>query len=85
MLDIIGKSTKRRIIIDDKAEWLFLCGRDIFGKSIVRADVKEGFAIIQNKAGETLGFGKITDDISKKNKAVIKNKLDRGDFLRRER
>ena len=85
LLDILGKNTTRKIVIDDNAEWLFVCGRDVFGKSILKADVQKGFVIVQNKAGDTLGFGQIIDDLSKMNKAVLKNKLDRGDFLRRER
>ena len=84
LLDILGKKTKRKIVIDDNAEWLFLCGRDVFGRSILKADVQTGFVIVQNKTGDTLGFGRITDDLLKKNKAVVDNKLDRGDFLRRE-
>jgi ribosome biogenesis protein Nip4 len=85
LLEIISKTSDRKIFVDDKAEWLFLCGRDIFGKSITKANVKRGLVLVQNKRDENLGFAKITGDITKKDLVVVTNILDRGDFLRRER
>jgi ribosome biogenesis protein Nip4 len=84
LLDTLGHASHRWVMVDDKAEWLFLCGRDVFAKSVVKANVKSGIVLVSNKRGEVLGYGKITGDMSKKDKVYVKNFLDRGDFLRRE-
>ncbi len=83
LLDLLGKMSEKKVVIDDKAEWLFLCGRDIFGKSIVKANVKTGPALITNKRDEVLGTGNVLN-LKNKNKTAIKNIIDRGDLLRRE-
>jgi len=85
LLDILSKKTKRKVFVGKKTEWLFLCGRDVFGRGIVKANAKEGLVLVQNERDENLGYGKITGDLSKKDKVVIKNLFDRGSFLRREK
>lgn len=84
LLDLLGRATDRWVTIDSKAEWLFLCGRDVFAKSVVKANVKSGVVLVASKEKEVLGYGKITGDLSKPDKVYIKNILDKGDFLRRE-
>ena len=84
LLDIIGKSSERWVIVDDNAEWLFLCGRDVFAKSVVDANVNRGIALVLNGKKEVLGYGKITGNILDKENVFVKNILDKGDFLRRE-
>ncbi len=76
-LDIISKSTDKKAIINEKAEWMFLCRRDVLAKSVIKIH-EEGEVLVLNLLGEVLGIG-LT-----KGKG-IKNVLDRGDFLRRER
>ena len=71
-------------MVDDKAEWLFLCGRDVFAKSVVKANVKSGRVIVCNKGKEVLGYGNIVGELGRKDKVFVKNLLDKGDFLRRE-
>jgi ribosome biogenesis protein Nip4 len=71
-------------MVDDKAEWLFLCGRDVFGKSVVKANVNSGIALVVNSKKEVLGYGKITGELKNKERVFVKNILDRGDYLRRE-
>lgn len=80
LLDWLGERTKRIVEVDKKAAWLFLCGRDIFGESITKRNVDTGEVIIKNEGGEVLGLGSFTG-----RKVAIKNMLDKGDFLRRER
>jgi ribosome biogenesis protein Nip4 len=91
LLSIVSKNFANKVVVDKRAAWLFICGRDIFRKSILRI---EGFykkgnrTLILNNFGDCLGFGKIIFDLdrkSKKNEIVIKNILDIGDFLRREK
>ena len=36
LLTILAKKEANRIVVDRKAAWLFICGRDILAKSIVR-------------------------------------------------
>ena len=66
-----------KVVIDSKAEWLFLCGRDITFNHIVKKDEIKSIFLVQNEKEEILGLGKMKDNF-------IANVLDRGDFLRRE-
>lgn len=84
LLDSIGRATDQWVMVDDKAEWLFLCGRDVFASSVVKANVKRGLVLVANRNREVLGYGKIVGGLEKKDKVYIKNFLDKGDFLRRE-
>jgi ribosome biogenesis protein Nip4 len=85
LLDWLSKNSDRKVYLNKKSAWLFICGRDVFGKGIEKANVKEGLVLVQNEADENLGYGRIVADLSLKDKMVIKNLLDKGDFLRRER
>lgn len=79
LLEILSKKTKNKVFINEKAEWLFLCGRDVFTKSVVKDESTEDVFLVQNEKDENLGLGKKTRT------GMIKNIIDRGDFLRRER
>ena len=81
LLDLLAKHSDKKVFIDDKAEWLFLCGKDIFDESVTKCDVRSGLVLVQNKNDENLGYGKIV----RKGKVFVQNFIDRGDFLRRER
>jgi ribosome biogenesis protein Nip4 len=80
-----------RIVVDKKAEWLFICGRDIFRKSVVQVygKIRCGcHVLVVNGLGECLGFGRVLagfEQQSGKDGVAVANVLDRGDFLRRER
>jgi ribosome biogenesis protein Nip4 len=90
LLSMIADHKANKLVVDKKTAWLFICGRDIFKKGILRGgNLKEGdYALIMNQQDECLGFGKIMhnirDELDKKEVAV-KNVLDIGDFLRREK
>src|SRR3972149_213971 len=51
LLDMISKNSDKKIFVGKKTEWLFLCGRDIFGKGIIKANVsKQGeLILVQNE------------------------------------
>jgi ribosome biogenesis protein Nip4 len=89
LLSMIAEQAKNRIVVDDKAAWLFVCGRDIFREGVVEAygsKNRGAYTLVFNRHGECLGFGKIIKDLDKaKSGVVVKNVLDVGDFLRRER
>ncbi len=84
LLQLISKKSGRKVFLNKKGAWLFVCGRDIFGSSVVKANVEEGVVLVQNEFDENLGYGKIVAKFSEKNRVVLQNILDAGDFLRRE-
>ena len=91
LLGMLAKIGANRIILDRKAAWLFICGRDILGKSIVRVQgpgKKNTNTLVLNEFGECLGFGRIVENLSGEegnNQIAVRNVSDVGDFLRRER
>lgn len=90
LLEMIAKTKANKIIIDKKTAWLFICGRDVFRKGILNGnDVKKGnFTLILNENNECLGFGKLIMNlrgVPDSKEVAIKNILDLGDFLRREK
>ena len=84
LIDILSKKSDRKLVVDDKGEFLFICGRDLMGQSIKKSNVKEGLVLVQNVYDENLGYGRIIGELNQKDTIVVKNLLDRGDFLRRE-
>jgi ribosome biogenesis protein Nip4 len=89
---IAERKEANKIFVDNKTEWLFICGRDIFKQGVtkVAGSKKKGdLALVLNQRGECLGFGKMlfTIDADEKNnrKVIVKNIADIGDFLRREK
>ena len=89
LLSMIAEQAKNKVVVDDKAAWLFICGRDIFKEGLVKvygSKNRGAYTLVFNRRGECLGFGKIIKNLDKaKSGVVIKNVLDVGDFLRRER
>jgi ribosome biogenesis protein Nip4 len=89
LLRMIAEADANKIIVDERTEWLFTCGRDIFRKGIIRVkgSMKQGnHVLVLNQHGECLGYGKIVRGLnSGANEVVVENILDVGDFLRRER
>jgi ribosome biogenesis protein Nip4 len=89
LLAMIAKKGANEVIVDGKTEWLFICGRDIFKRGITRVagSAKKGsYTLVLNSHGECLGFGEILCNLSEARRdVVVKNDLDIGDFLRREK
>lgn len=91
LLSMLAKKDANRIVVERKAAWLFICGRDIIAKSIVRVfgpAKRHSNVLVLNEFGECLGFGRIIGNLSDSgmnNEVVIRNVSDVGDFLRRER
>lgn len=78
LLEKISKLSENKIFINDKAEWLFLCGRDVFLDNVVEDNSSNKLFLVQNCRDENLGLG------MKKGNLIL-NIIDRGDFLRREK
>ncbi len=91
LLEMLAKQEANRVVIDSKAAWLFICGRDILGKSVQRfygSGKGNTNVLVLNEFAECLGFGRIVANLSSsstKNEIAVKNVSDIGDFLRRER
>jgi ribosome biogenesis protein Nip4 len=89
LLAMIADKRANKVIVDEKTEWLFICGRDVFKRGIIRVigSMKKGsYTLILNSYSECLGFGQALSDLHEaKEGAVVKNILDIGDFLRREK
>ncbi len=91
LLEMLAKKEAQRIVVEKKAAWLFICGRDILGKSIVRlygAGKIGTNTLVLNEFGECLGFGRIVGKLSGSagiDEIAVRNVSDVGDFLRRER
>jgi ribosome biogenesis protein Nip4 len=90
LLTMIAETKANKLAVDKKTAWLFICGRDIFKKGIIEGDkLKKGdYTLILNEHNECLGFGKTTCNLRGEidaNKVAVKNILDIGDFLRREK
>lgn len=91
LLSMLAKKDSSRIVVDRKTAWLFICGRDILAKGILRvfgSGKKHTNVLVLNEFGECLGFGRIVGNLTDKSKIdelAVRNVSDVGDFLRRER
>jgi len=91
LLTMMARGRARKIVVDRKTEWLFICGRDIFKRGILRTtdSMRKGdYTLVVNQHGECLGFGRLlcnVDEEVDRQKVIVRNISDVGDFLRRER
>jgi len=91
LLTMMAEGKANKIFVDEKTAWLFICGRDVFKRGILKTSgskKKGDYTLILNEHDECLGFGKILrnmDEQMDKNRVIVKNISDIGDFLRRER
>jgi NOL1/NOP2/fmu family ribosome biogenesis protein len=62
LLSMLAKKDATRIVIDKKAAWLFICGRDIFSKGIVKtcgACRKDTNALVLTSLGSVWGLAEL--------------------------
>ena len=89
LLNMLVDVAANKVVVNQKAAWLFICGRDVFPRGVVKVmgSKRKGDAtLVLNELGECLGFGKIMEGFSVSDVEVaVQNVLDVGDFLRRER
>ncbi len=79
LIDLLSTKSNKKIVVNNKAEWLFLCGRDVFKQSIISGSLKTGKEyFVTNSKNENLGLGKFDGK-------VVKNLIDKGQYLRIER
>lgn len=82
------KDSPRKVTITPEAEWLFICGRDVFEKNISlfspttpKLQDQSGLFVIENNLHEALGIAQLQKTSQG---LLLKNMLDIGNFLRRE-
>lgn len=91
LFNMLAKKGAHRIIVDKKTAWLFICGRDIMVRGILKvfgSGKRHTNVLVFNEFGDCLGFGRIVgnlNDRSRPDELAVKNVSDVGDFLRRER
>ncbi len=91
LLAMIAKNKEaNKVTVDERSEWLFIVGRDLFKRGILKAtgSKKRGaYTLVVNKHEECLGFGRILVSLDEngKKQVAVRNISDIGDFLRRER
>ena len=92
LLAMIAKRKEaNKVMVNERSEWLFIVGRDLFKRGILKASgsqKKGAYTLIVNQQGESLGFGRIMhslDEKEKKQEVAVRNISDIGDFLRREK
>jgi ribosome biogenesis protein Nip4 len=89
LLSMLERVAANKTFVDAKTAWLFICGRDIFREGILRAhgsQRKGDLTLVMNEHGECLGFGNIISRMDETGgKVAVRNVLDVGDFLRREK
>jgi len=89
LIRMIAESQANKTVVDERTEWLFICGRDIFKRGITKvigSKKKGDLTLILNRHGECLGFGEISHNLDEEREGLaIENILDIGDFLRREK
>ena len=89
LLSMLAKQDAHRVVVDQKSAWLFICGRDVLGKGVVKTmgSAKRGAAtLVLNEFGECLGFGTIVNSLEDaRDQVFVRHVVDVGDFLRREK
>ena len=87
---IAKKKEANKVTVDERSEWLFIVGRDLFKRGILKATgskKKGAYILVVNRHEECLGFGRTLHSLDEngKKQVAVRNISDIGDFLRRER
>ncbi|MBN1792959.1 hypothetical protein JW826_04730 [Candidatus Woesearchaeota archaeon] len=85
LLDLIARYTDRIAVADSKGEIMFLYHNSITADNLLtqKQEPESGLLLVENERGEVLGYGEAKKD--RQGKKIIKNILDRSDFLKREK
>jgi len=87
LIEQLGKIAEKKVFVSEKGEWLFVCGRNLWGGNITKTEgeLKKGdLAFVFNRHGECLGYGVVVAEKLAK-KAFLDRVFDIGDLIRRER
>jgi ribosome biogenesis protein Nip4 len=83
LIDMVSRfpdTQSKKIFVNKKAEWMFLCGRNVLSESIAKNpnNLSEGLVLVQNENDENLGYGLF----KKEDTLIIKHIMDKGRYLR---
>ena len=84
LLKLISEKTNKKIQLNKKGAWLFICGRDIMKESIMKLPTNKGKIIVCDEKENVLGIAQLKKHTDSNN-IIAKNIFDIGDFLRREK
>lgn len=89
-LSILSRNKANKVFLNNRASWQFICGKDICFNGILSykgAIIKGDLSLVLNSYNDCLGYGKVVSniDLKEKNQIFLKNLLDIGDYLRREK
>ncbi len=89
LVELIAERTAKKAFVSDKAAWLFLCNRDVLMTSVVDANDQElgTNTIVCDVRGNALGVATVFNNFNSKmkNQVFLKHRLDKGEYLRREK
>jgi|SRR3989344_4116051 len=83
LIDIISKKSDKKVFVDAKGEWMFLCKNNILQMAVKKKSEslkKNDLVFVQNMNDENLGYGLFADETHN----AVRGLLDKGDYLRRE-
>tara|TARA_Y100000310_G_C20384871_1_gene669942 strand:+ start:103 stop:540 length:438 start_codon:yes stop_codon:yes gene_type:complete len=86
LLDLLSKMSNEKIFVKDIGEMDFLYGKHLRVRHVLRieGEQKIGFLkLVQNEHDENLGYGKFVGEEGKIQ--VLKHRMDRGIFLKRDK
>jgi len=81
---MLGPLARNRFaVVNEKAESLFLYGRDVIGPSVIECRAKKGNNIlVLNEKRECIGLGRLVEEPRNTVRTAIKNLRDRGWYIR---
>lgn len=84
LLKKLSKYSTKKITVDSKGEWMFICRKDVFSKSATKVgECKvDDYVLVENQHSECIGYGKF---VGEGKGIIVEHLFDIGDFLRRER
>jgi len=82
LIEFLSNHSTKKVVVDKKSEWMFLCKKDIFTKGVKKILTKKnrGRVFVQNEFDENLGIA----SFSEKGNVLLKNILDKGAYIRKE-
>ncbi|MBL7051458.1 MAG: hypothetical protein ISS01_00035 [Nanoarchaeota archaeon] len=86
LLDLLSKMSNEKIFVKDIGEMDFLYGKHLRVRHVLRieGEKKIGFLkLVQNEHDENIGYGKYVGEEGKIQ--VLKHRMDRGIFLKRDK
>lgn len=89
LINLIAERSDKKVKVNDKAAWLYLCNRDVLMTSVLDPNEQEPNTnvIVMDTKEQVIGAGLIVTDFDSKmkNKVFIKHRIDKGEYLRREK